>query len=257
MAHIVCIANHKGGVGKTTTAVNLSTALAIAEKKSLLVDCDPQGHATVGMGIDKNKLNQTIYHVITGKAVNEKPIIASDLEHLQMLPAHEELYRAETELKHHPGKESQLRRFLKTLRADYDYIVIDSPPTLSLLSLNAFTAADSLLIPLQCEFYALEALGLLLKTAQELKKDLNPGIRISGILLTMFNDNEEISLQIRHEARRRFKKRVFKTAIPRCSHLRDSAAYGKPLLLKDIQSAGARSYLKLAMELMQREEKQR
>ena len=116
MAHIVCIANHKGGVGKTTTAVNLSTALAIAEKKSLLVDCDPQGHATVGMGIDKNKLNQTIYHVITGKAVNEKPIIASDLEHLQMLPAHEELYRAETELKHHPGKESQLRRFLKTLR---------------------------------------------------------------------------------------------------------------------------------------------
>jgi len=254
MGHIVCIASQKGGVGKTTTAVNLSTALAIAEKKSLLVDCDPQGHATAGMGIDKTQLDHTIYHVITGKAAKEIPLIASDLERLQTLPAHGELYRAEAEMMRQPDKEIILRNFLRNLRSSYDYIVIDSPPTLSLLTVNAIAAADSLLIPLQCEFYALEGLRLFLKTAQALKKDFNPGIRISGILLTMFDNKEKISLQIGREARHHFKSRVFKTAIPRCTQLRESAAHSKPLLLKDINSTGAQSYLQLAQELMQREE---
>ena len=153
-----------------------------------------------------------------------------------------------------PDKEIILRNFLRNLRSSYDYIVIDSPPTLSLLTVNAIAAADSLLIPLQCEFYALEGLRLFLKTAQALKKDFNPGIRISGILLTMFDNKEKISLQIGREARHHFKSRVFKTAIPRCTQLRESAAHSKPLLLKDINSTGAQSYLQLAQELMQREE---
>lgn len=254
MGQIICIVSQKGGVGKTTTAVNLSTALALAEKKSLLVDCDPQGHATSGMGIDKSKLGTTIYHVMTGKAGVEKPIIESDLELLKTLPASIELVRAETELMSKPGKEKILRDLLRGLKEVYDYIIIDSPPSLSLLAVNAISAADSLLIPLQCEFYALEGIANLLKTVQVFKKYFNPGIQISGVLLTMFAKSEKISRQIGNEARKYFKNKVFETVIPRSVSLRESAIYGKPLLLRDICSTGARSYLKLAKELMEGKE---
>ncbi|MBW2610579.1 MAG: ParA family protein [Deltaproteobacteria bacterium] len=250
MGHIICIGSQKGGVGKTTTAVNLSAAFAIAEKKTLLIDSDPQGHATIGIGIDNMKVRKTLYHGLIGGAILDELIIDSDIDSLKIIPARMELIRADSELISRPGKERVLRNLLNDLRDRYDYIIIDCPPSLSLLTVNAITAADSLLIPLQCEFYAVEGLGRLLKFFQIFKKGFNPGIEIEGILLTMFTPNEEVSRQIAKDARNNFKDLLFKTVIPRNQHLRESACHGKPLLLRDIKSVGARCYLELAKEIM-------
>ncbi len=253
MGQTICIANPKGGVGKTTTAVNLSTAMAMAEKMTLLVDGDPQGHATTGLGIDTARLSRTLYQAMIGKTSIARTIMDTQLDFLKMLPTGLDLYRAETELMTRVDREKVLRNLLKELKGSYDYIIIDSPPSLGLLSKNSVVASDALLIPLQCEFYALEGLGHILKTIQDLATRNKLRIQINGILLTMFDPNENICRQIADAARDHFNGLVYETVIPRNTDLRESASYGKPLLLRNLLSPGAKGYLDLAREFWRRE----
>lgn len=250
MGQIICIVNQKEGVGKTSTAINLSAALALAEKESLLVDCDPRGYATTGMGIDKTDPTHSLYHGIIGKVPVENLLVGSELDYLKMLPAHIALVEAETELRKTAGGEYQLRNLLKKVRTAFDYIIIDAPSSLSLLTVNAVTAADLLIIPLQCEFHALENLYDLLQAVKTLKVRYNPGIKIAGILFTMFEDRESSAREFTEEVQNHFNGMAFQTIIPRHSHLQDSAGRGKPLFLTDIMSAGAQCYLELARELI-------
>lgn len=250
MAKILCIANQKGGVGKTTTAINLSAALAVAEKPTLLVDCDPQGNATTGMGLDKSRIQKCLYHGMIGKTTAESLVLDSEIDALKIIPSRLELIGYEVEMMSEPDRETALKRLLAQIETAFEYIIIDCPPSLSLLTVNAMTAANGLLIPLQCEFYAMEGLGQLMQTVTLIKRGLNPGLEIAGILLTMFDKRTNLSYQVADETQNYFKEMVFKTMVPRNVRLGEAPSFGKPILLYDAASSGARSYMELALEIM-------
>jgi chromosome partitioning protein len=250
MARVVCIANQKGGVGKTTTAVNLSASLGVFEKPTLLVDCDPQANATSGLGIDKAGLTGTLYDGLLGRMDAQSLLRDSAIAALKVIPSNVQLIGFEVEMMSEPDREKALKRLLAPLIDRFEYIILDCPPSLSLLTVNALTAADSLLIPLQCEFYALEGLGQLLQTVKRIKRALNPALSIAGILLTMFDRRTNLSYQVAEEAGKFFKGLVFQTTVPRNIRLAEAPSFGKPIILYDAASPGAQSYVELAKELM-------
>jgi len=250
MPQILCIANQKGGVGKTTTAVNLSAALAVSEKKILLVDCDPQANATTGIGIRKGNLQRTLYHGLVQGEPAQDLILDTEIPTLKVLPSRVELIGFEVEMMEAPDREQVLKRLLEVLKSEFDFIILDCPPALGLLTLNAMTAADTLIIPLQCEFYALEGLGQLIQTIKRVRSHLNPHLKIAGILLTMFDTRTNLSHQVAENAEKHFKSLLFKTRIPRNVRLGEAPSFGKPILLYDAGSPGALSYFALAKEIL-------
>jgi chromosome partitioning protein len=252
MGRVISISNQKGGVGKTTTAVNLSASLAAGEKECLLIDCDPQGNATTGLGIDPADIAHGLYDVLLDGVPPHEAITATLLPRLHLICASPNMIGAEVEMASMEGKEFLLRNVVAALRNEYDYVFIDCPPSLGFLTVNALTATESVLVPLQCEYYALEGLSQLLTTVNAAKKRLNPRLQPPDILLTMYDSRNNLSRQVEEEARALFKDRVFKTVIPRNVRLSEAPSYGKPIILYDISSKGAQSYLALARELIKR-----
>jgi chromosome partitioning protein len=252
MGQVIAIVNQKGGVGKTTTAVNLSASLAVAEKKCLLVDCDPQGNATTGLGMNRMNLEKGVYDLLLGSLPPEQALTMTGLAGLDLLAATQNLIGAEVEIVSLEEREYLLKKGIALCRRDYDFILLDCPPSLGFLTINALAAADSVLVPLQCEYYALEGITQLLRTIKAVKQGLNPSLKISGILLTMYDSRNNLSLQVAEEARTHFGETVFRTIIPRNVRLSESPSHGKPALLYDIKSSGAQSYLALAKELISR-----
>jgi len=240
MRKIICIANQKGGVGKTTTAINLSASLAAAERKTLLIDCDSQGNATSGMGIDRDMISkQNLYHALIGKVSLKEVIVGTQLPHLDMAPSNQDLIGIEVEFIHLEEREKKLRSLLHQLDTAYDFIIIDCPPSLGFLTVNALVASDYLIVPLQCEYFAMEGLGYLLNTVRLIKARLNPALTLGGILLTMFDSRNLLSHRVSEDVRSHFGKSVFKTVIPRNVRLSESPSHGLPIILYDIKSRGA------------------
>jgi chromosome partitioning protein len=253
MGKIIAIANQKGGVGKTTTSVNLAASLAVAERRTLLVDCDPQGNASSGLGIQRDHIEKDLYQLLINETQAAETLSNTALKYLQIIPATRELIGAEIELQVLQGREKMLQHSISSLVSQYDYIIMDCPPSLGLLTVNALTAARTVIIPLQCEYYAMEGLSQLLRTIQLVKRTLNPGLGVEGILLTMFDSRNNLCHQVASEVRTHFKGRVFKTVVPRNVRLSESPSHGKPALLYDVNSTGARAYLELAKEVIRRE----
>ncbi len=253
MSKVIAIANQKGGVGKTTTAINLCACLAVAERRTLLVDADPQGNATSGLGVDRDELDWSIYDVILeGKPSAEALLRGLHFPFLDLLPSGRDLLGAEIAMADRAGRETLLREALIPIRRQYDYVIIDTPPSLGLLTVNTLAAADTVLIPIQCEYYALEGLTQLLNTLQLVRQSLNPGLQIEGVLLTMFSERLNLARQVAEEAREYFGPKVFRTAVPRNIRLAEAPSFGKPIVVYDVLCSGAESYLALAQELMGR-----
>ena len=255
MSRVIAIANQKGGVGKTTTAINLGASLAVAEQRTLVIDIDPQGNASSGLGLEDRDNVPNIYDILVeGRPVRSCISKGLHFDHLDLVPSTRDLVGAEIELVGRQDRERVLRKALADVRDDYDFILVDCPPSLGLLTLNTLTAADAVLIPIQCEFYALEGLSQLLNTVRVVQKGLNPELDIEGVLLTMFDRRLNLSRQVADEAREYFGDKVYRTSIPRNVRLAEAPSFGKPIVLYDILSTGAQSYLSLAKEVIAAEQ---
>jgi len=250
LGKIIAIANQKGGVGKTTTAVNLSSCLAAAELKTCLIDLDPQANSTSGYGFDKNNIEASVYDVLIGSKSFHEVIRETDLAYLHLMPSAISLVGAEVELVSMMSRETRMKAALADVVSNYDYIIIDCPPSLGLLTINALTAADSVIIPVQCEYYALEGLGQLMNTIKLVQDHLNPNLRIEGALMTMYDGRLNLSRQVIDEVRKHFSGRVYDTVISRNVRLSEAPSFGKPIILYDILSTGAENYMALTREVL-------
>jgi len=255
MSRVIAIANQKGGVGKTTTAVNLAASLAIAERKTLLIDADPQGNSTSGVGIERDRIRHSLYDaLIEGSPLTKARFPHVHFPYLDVIPATQDLVGAELELVNERSRETRMRDALQETRGEYPYVIIDCPPSLGLLTLNMLTAADSIVIPIQCEYYALEGLSQLLNTVKLVQRNFNPALAIEGVLLTMYDARLNLCKQVAEEAKEYFGGRMFEVTIPRNVRLAEAPSFGKPIVLYDVQSVGAKSYLAVAQELIRRVE---
>ena len=252
-ARILAVANQKGGVGKTTTAISLATALAALEKRVLLVDLDPQGNTTGGMGVDKGALARSVYGWLLGQESFGETARPTELSYLTLLPSNRELVGAEVELVGAERREFLLADRLEARRAEYDYIFVDCPPSLGLLTINALTAADGVLVPVQCEYFALEGVSELLATIDRVRESLNPRLALAGVVATMWDERTNLSRQVLEEIRRHFGEKVFRSPVPRNVRLAEAPSFGKPILLYDVKSKGAEAYLAIARELLGRD----
>ncbi len=253
MGKVLAIANQKGGVGKTTTSINLAASLGRTRRRVLLVDMDPQGNATMGSGVNKSECALTTYEVLIGEAALEGAVRQLEVAGYDLLPANGRLSGAEVELIELEARERRLRMALEAVRGRYDYILIDCPPALNLLTLNALVAADAVLIPMQCEYYALEGLSALLNTIERIRAHLNPGLKIEGLLRTMFDPRNNLDNEVSVQLKRHFGERLYRTIIPRNVRLAEAPSHGKPVIAYDMQSKGAQAYLALAGEILRRE----